>query len=137
MNLASCDIVSCRKANKCNANKLQNFLRRLLPPICLFVCMQALVSVKCRTVILCGIVDQRNLQSLNGLCRVEIICDLLPKSGNCITVSSTPKLNGTPRVFTSTLFWQPFMKTELHEGRRCLLQATKPCGGVEVYLHSL
>jgi len=39
MNLASRDIVSCRKANKCVTKKWQNFLRSLLPPICLFVCL--------------------------------------------------------------------------------------------------
>lgn len=70
MYVGSCDIVSFRKANKSTGKKLQNFRRSLLSPIFLFICMQALVPAKCRKFILCGIVDQRNLQSLNRFCRV-------------------------------------------------------------------
>ena len=70
MNLGGCNTVSCRKTNKSFGKKLQTFLRNLLLPIYLFVCMQTVGPAKCRKFIVCRVVDQRNLQSMNHVYRV-------------------------------------------------------------------
>jgi predicted nucleotidyltransferase len=115
MNLGSCNTASGRKNDKSFGKNLQNFLKNLLPPIHLFICMQAVIPAKYRKFIECSVVDQRSLQSMNHFYRVTRQSAIRYRKSVIVELSVQHQSEMAPTYNYIRPLWLLVMTTEFHK----------------------